>query len=179
VFKAVIQMSGTFSTGALQVSNGDSVTVEYEDSFPANFRQKFDNNGTLTGSAQKFRINTVVGTAANTDSTTPGAPALANVDGSSVAEVTEGQQVVITSNVKNNDEQPRPATVIVEVRNEDGITVYLQWQTATIAANGEIQVGLSWIPENSGDYTIRTFVISDLTNPMILSEVVTSEVTVS
>lgn len=61
----------------------------------------------------------------------------------------------------------------------DGITVYLQWQTATIAANDEIQVGLSWIPEESDDYTIRTFVISDLANPMIPSEVVTSEVTVS
>ncbi|MGI0039916.1 MAG: hypothetical protein ACREAO_08870, partial [Nitrososphaera sp.] len=176
VFKAAIQMSGTFSTGALQVSNGDSVTVEYEDSFPANFRQKFDNNGTLAGSTQKFRVSTIVGSTGTTDSTTPSAPALANVNGSSVAEVTNGQQVVITSNVKNSDDQARPATVIVEVRDADGITVYLQWQTATIAANGEIQVGLSWIPEDSGDYTIRTFVISELANPMILSEVVTSEV---
>jgi hypothetical protein len=179
VFVATIQTSSNFSTGALQVRNGDNVTIEYEDAFPAAFRQKFDANGTLAGSTQKFRVNTVVGTAATTDSTTPSAPALANVDGSTVTEVTTGQQVVITSNVTNNDDQPRPATVIVEVRDADGITVYLQWQTATIAANGEIQVGLSWIPEDEGDYTIRTFVVSNLTTPQVLSEVVESEVTVS
>jgi hypothetical protein len=179
VFRAIVQTSSQFSTGVLQVRNGDNITVEYEDAFPANFRQKFDANGTLAGSTQKFRVNTVIGVQGTTGSTTPSAPALANVDGSTVTEVTTGQQVVITSNVQNNDDQARPATVIVEVRDAEGITVYLQWQTATIAANGEIQVGLSWIPEDSGDYTIRTFVVSNLSNPQVLSEVVDSEITVS
>ncbi|WP_337862365.1 hypothetical protein [Nitrososphaera sp.] len=179
VFKAVIQTSRTFSTGALQVSNGDNVTVEYEDAFPAAFRQKFDNNGTLAGSTQKFRVNTVIGTVPTTDSTTPSKPSLVNVDGSSVREVTAGQQVVITTTIKNNDDQPRPATVIVEVRDADDITVYLQWQTATIAASGDVNVGLSWIPDGAGTYTIRTFVVDDLSTPAILSDIVESEITVS
>ena len=178
-FTATVQLVRTFSTGALQVSNGDNVTVEYTDQYPANFRQKFDISGTLQGSEQKFRVNATVGTAGTTGSTTPSEPALVNVDGSSVTEITEGQQVVITTDVQNNQDQPRPATVIVEVRNSDGITAYLQWQTATIAANGEIQVGLSWIPEGAGDYEIRTFVVSNLTTPQVLSDVVTSDITVS
>jgi hypothetical protein len=179
VFKAIIPTSNTFSTGVLQVRNGDNVTVEYEDAFPAAFRQKFDNNGTLAGSTQKFRVNTVIGTQGTTGSTTPSTPALADITGATITEVTTGQQVVLTTNVKNNDDQSRPFVAIVEVRDADGITQMLQWQTGTMAANGDAGVGISWVPENAGTYEVRTFVISNLQNPQVLSEVVTTDVTVS
>jgi hypothetical protein len=179
VFKAIIPTSNTFSTGVLQVRNGDNVTVEYEDAFPAAFRQKFDNNGTLAGSTQKFRVNTVIGSAGTTGSTTPSTPALADITGATITEVTTGQQVVLTTSVKNNDDQPRPFVAIVEVRDADGITQMLQWQIGTLAANDDAGVGISWVPENAGTYEVRTFVISSLQNPQVLSEVVTTNVNVS
>jgi len=40
-------------------------------------------------------------------------------------------------------------------------------------------VGLSWTPEIQDDYEVRTFVISSLNNPRILSPVSTSNVSVS
>lgn len=179
VFKATIQTSQTFSTGALQVNNGDNVTVEYTDQFPANFRARFDAAGTLAAAEQKFRVNTVVGQGATPTSTTATAPALLNLDGSSVTEVTTGQQVVVGTTVKNNDAQARPITVLIEVRDSDGITVLMSFQRATVAANGTIDVGTSWLPETPGQYQTRTFVVTSLDNPQALSGVVTSNVTVS
>lgn len=179
VFKATIQTSQTFSTGALQVNNGDNVTVEYTDQFPANFRARFDAAGTLAAAEQKFRVNTVVGQGATPTSTTATAPALLNLDGSSVTEVTTGQQVVVGTTVRNNDAQARPITVLIEVRDSDGITVLMSFQRATVAANGTIDVGTSWLPETPGQYQTRTFVVTSLDNPQALSGVVTSNVTVS
>jgi hypothetical protein len=179
VFKALIPTSSSFSTGVLQVSNGDDVTVQYEDAFPANFRAKFDSNGTLAGSTQKFNVHTTIGVGGTTGSTTPSKPALADITGGAINEVTAGQQVVLTTNIKNNDNQARPYVAIVEVRNADGITVMLQWQQGTMAANGNAGVGISWTPDVAGSYQVRTFVISNLSNPQVLSNVVTNNVTVS
>ncbi|MER3407576.1 MAG: hypothetical protein C4292_01895, partial [Nitrososphaera sp.] len=136
VFQAIIPTSSTFSTGALQVNNGDTVTVVYEDQFPANFRQKFDQTGTLAGSSQKFSLTTTIGGGGTPNTATPTTPGLFNLDGSSVTAVTTGQQVVVGTTVKNNDSQTRTMTVFVEVRDADGITVKTDWQTTTLGANG-------------------------------------------
>jgi hypothetical protein len=67
----------------------------------------------------------------------------------------------------------------MEVRNADGVTVSLGWQTGTMRPQGQTEVGMSWIPSDSGEYEVRTFLISDLLNPMVLSGVASSQVTVS
>ncbi|NWG36298.1 hypothetical protein [Nitrososphaera sp.] len=179
IFVAQIQTSSTFSTGALQVGNGDIVTIEYEDAFPAAFRQKFDQNGTLAGSTQKFRVTTTMGLSASTETTTPSAPAFTDITGGQISEISAGGQVFINTNIKNNDPIARTVTALIEVRDADGFTVQNSLVTATIAAGGTSGIGSSWVPSASGDYQIRVFVLSSLDNPQILSEVVTQDVTVS
>jgi hypothetical protein len=68
---------------------------------------------------------------------------------------------------------------LIEVRDSDGVTIFLAWQIGQLAGGDRTQVGLSWTPEDQGDYTVRTFVISDLNDPDILSEVSESDVTVA
>jgi len=65
------------------------------------------------------------------------------------------------------------------VRDADGFTVYLQWQTGTLPAGGAINMGLSFVPTEAGDYTVRTFVLSSIQSPSALSLIEETTFTVS
>jgi len=58
------------------------------------------------------------------------------------------------------------------------VTVSLDWQTGTLNPDGSADIGISWTPDRSGTYQIRTFVISGFEQPVVLSPVAVSEVTV-
>jgi hypothetical protein len=96
-----------------------------------------------------------------------------------VSEVTVGQQIVLSTQIVNNIGNDQPFVGLIEVRDDTGVTVFLSWQTGTLTPSGRTDVGISWTPEIAGDYEVRTFVISNLENPQILSPVARSEISVS
>lgn len=176
VFVGTLSLTTQFSSGSLLVRNGDIVTIRYTDKFPADYADRVDAGGTTS---KDFVLTAPVGSAITSGSTTPSTPVVRDSQNNPVTQVLAGQQVVLSSTIKNNEDAPTPYAAIVEVRDSDGVTVYLQWQTGTLPANGSNNVGVSWTPDEPGTYTIRVFVLSDLNNPQILSSVVTSTVTVS
>ncbi|MGI0048984.1 MAG: hypothetical protein ACREAW_05545, partial [Nitrososphaera sp.] len=125
----------------------------------------------------EFVIPVGGGTTDTTTTVTPPEPQ--DVTGQTLDEISAGQQVVLTTNVVNNNAGSQPFVALIEVRDSSGITVFLAWQTGTLPANGQSQVGLSWTEEVPGDYTVRTFVISDLASPDVLSKVAQTGITVS
>lgn len=172
VFKLSIALSGTSQSGGVEVKTGDDVTVQYTDEFPADFTDNEED--------KDFRFTTTVGNGPVGDTSfTPTAPSLKDVTGNELSSVTAGQQVVLSTSVVNNLDRAQPFAAILEVRDSSGVTVFLAWQTGSLNQAGQTQVGLSWTPDNPGNYTIRTFVISDLNNPQILSKVMESQITVS
>ncbi len=87
-----------------------------------------------------------------------------------------GEQLVIATVYSNDCARPDvPFVGILEVRNSEGITEYLAWQTGILEYHQSIQIGYSWMPEYADTYELRTFIISDLPNPRILSPVSTSD----
>lgn len=44
---------------------------------------------------------------------------------------------------------------------------------------GHFEISLAWSPEKSGKHELRTFALSDLTQPQIYSQIWVSEVTIS
>lgn len=61
---------------------------------------------------------------------------------------------------------------IFEIRDSNGLTVYLTWQSdAMSAAGGQANISASWIADGIGVYEIRTFSLSNFTNPIILDVV--------
>jgi hypothetical protein len=176
-FTLQIPTSVNLSSGSIAVKNGDTVTIEYEDEFPADYADRVE---TVLDPSKDFTITVRVGAqAGDLTATTPSAPVLKDISGAEVDEVAPGEQVVISVDVNNNNNFAQDFTAIVEVRTADDITEYLQWQTGTLNPDGSVNVGLSWIPADSGEYTIRTFVVSNLQNPAVLSSVEESTVTVS
>jgi hypothetical protein len=87
-------------------------------------------------------------------------------------------QIELFSDVSNNLNMALSFVVIVEVRDSDGVTQFLAFQGGTLDPNETQQISVSWMPESSGDYTTRSFVISDLTQPMILSPIQEGQVEV-
>jgi hypothetical protein len=89
-------------------------------------------------------------------------------------EADEGLTIITT--IKNNDDiYDWNASVITEVRDPSGVTVYLNWQQELVKAGTEAEVRVPWIPRDSVTYQIRTFVISGFDNPQILSLISTSK----
>jgi hypothetical protein len=172
VFRLSFGTSSGTAGGAVTVKTGDSVTIEYTDAFPADFEEEEDDKDFT------FVVN-IGAVGPGTGTTTPTEPAVRDPSGGAVSTIVPGQQVVLTTTVTNNIDEDVPAVILVEVRDSSGITQFLAWQTATIDADGRVEVGLSWTPDRSGDYQVRTFVISSLNNPQVLSEVKTTQITVS
>lgn len=93
--------------------------------------------------------------------------------------VTTGQQVIVSTTVQSNANDTRDYVVIIEIRNSNGITENLNWQSGRLEPRGMNQVGVSWIPSEAGAYEIRTFVLSELKNPQLYSAVITSKIDVA
>jgi hypothetical protein len=172
VFRLTFGTASGSSGGAISVRSGDEVTIEYTDEFPADFEEEEDD--------KDFTYVVNFGGVGNIGSAGASAPSVRDVSGGAVDDVSVGQQVVLTTQVSNNIDDELPFVALVEVRDSSGITIYLAWQTGVLDAGDRSEVGLSWTPEEPGDYQVRTFVISSLNNPQVLTqEVMTTNITVS
>lgn len=105
-------------------------------------------------------------------------PLLQDPQGNVLTDAMVGQLAVLSTTVANSHNDTS-FVVIIELRDEDGVTAYLNWQNGTLPKNAEVDIGLTWIPAETGNYVIRTFMLSSLSNPEILSPVVQSEVAIT
>ncbi len=173
VFKMNFRLTSGTESGAISVDTGDEVTIEYTDAFPADFEEEEDD--------KDFTFVFTVGKpASDPTAISPSNPILRDFQGEELDEVTAGQQVVLSTTLTNTKSTPQVFAAIVEVRDADGFTVYLQWQTGSLAGNAKTNVGLSWTPDAPGTYTVRTFALDSISGaPAVLSPVAESTVTVS
>jgi hypothetical protein len=117
------------------------------------------------------------------DLVSPSPPMLRASDGSTLHQGVNGSQTTIAVELTNYElalnltDFWRNFTSIIEIRNEDDFTVFLGWQTGILEPDSigcelcKTEIGLSWTPNELGNFTIRTFVVSDLEHPRILSGV--------
>lgn len=108
------------------------------------------------------------------------APSLMSVFSHPLAAATAGEQFVIATTITTCIEEEQAFVAIIEVRNSDGITEYLGWQSGILREkNDSTQIGLSWVPRHGGNYELRTFAISGFENPLILSAVMTTNLSIA
>jgi hypothetical protein len=92
--------------------------------------------------------------------------------GNTVALARTSEQVVIGITVVNNFEHELDVTAVIEARDAEGTTQYLAFQSNRLDVGNRVDIGTVWIPSKAGDYKLRTFLITGLTNPQVLSEAV-------
>jgi hypothetical protein len=82
-----------------------------------------------------------------------------------------GDHLTITANFTSHDDQDQTnVVVIVEVRDSAGITTLLYATPANIQQDSRLDVTVPWIPEDRDAYIIRTYALTDLVTPRLLTE---------
>jgi hypothetical protein len=90
------------------------------------------------------------------------------------AENVKGQVIEIRS-VFGSKLTNVPYILILEIRNQEGVTTFLQWQNDTVNEFGaSTYKTFHWQPSETGQYDVRNFAISNFTQPEVLSTVKSS-----
>jgi len=158
-------------TGAdVKVENG-TIVITYADKRPADYAEKL-RNGLSPEKEFSLRIDVVPGP----DSISVSAPSVKTSSGAEGPHPL-GTQLVLSTVVENNFDA-QGYVVIVEARDENGVTVFLDLQSGSLATDDSSSIEASWTPEAAGDYQIRTFVVSSLESGQVLSGVSISDTSV-
>ena len=89
-----------------------------------------------------------------------------------------GELKKITFKLTNNVGKQQPFVNLIQVKNEEGVTVQLSWVLGELQADQEIRPQQSWIPEKPGEYTVEIFVWESVDTAMALSPVLMMKVNV-
>jgi hypothetical protein len=164
-------VSNESSGHRLRVSEGDTVTAEYEDNtLPEPYTTADELNITAT---------TLIGTVVPPLERAPAAN-LRTVDafGNSLDTVSVDQQVQISADLSNGQDREQAFAYLVQIQDENGVTVSLAWITGSLSAGQSFSPALSWIPSEAGTYTATAFVWESVDNPTALSPPVSTTVNV-
>ena len=155
----------------LRVSEGDTVTVEYEDNTlpnPYNTSDELEIAGTA-----------IIGTIIPPLERAPAANArVVDAFGNSLSEVSVDQQVQIEADLVNGTDGDQSFAYLVQVQDGNGVTVSLAWITGSLASGQSFSPALSWIPSASGSYEATVFVWESVDNPSALSDTVSVNIDV-
>jgi hypothetical protein len=168
VFTVSIPTTTGVTTGSVSVKKGDSLTVKYTDNYPADYASRVRN---VADPSKDFYFNVQIGgSLGGVTSTTPSQSVPSDLSGNPVSEVKAGQQVLLRSNIVNNEDSSRTFTAVIQTEDANGIVVALGIVSGEITANGQTSVGSAFTPDVSGNYTVKVFVLSNLSNnPTILA----------
>ena len=78
-------------------------------------------------------------------------------------------QVQIVADVSNSQDRIQPFAYLVQIQDEDDVTVSLAWLTGALSPNQTLSPALSWTPQRAGSYTATIFVWESIDNPNALS----------
>ena len=173
IFEGTVYFTADQATSGtnLRVSEGDTVTAEYDDK---TLPSPYIDSDLLT-----IASTTTVGTAFPPLERAPAANArVVDAFGASVAEVTVDQQVQIAADVANGQSGDQAFAYLVQVQDESGVTVSLAWITGSLTAGQSMSPALSWTPDASGSYTATVFVWESVDNPTALSPTVSVSIDV-
>jgi hypothetical protein len=107
-------------------------------------------------------------------------PRLTSVDTRPIVETAAGEQIVISTTITNQcSHQDQPFIVFIEVRNSDGITEYIGWQSGVIKIfTRSNNISVNWTPDRADNYELRTFAISGFETLEIISPLIKKSVVV-
>ena len=154
----------------LRVSEGDTVTAEYEDhTLPDPYSTADELDVTAT---------TLIGTIVPPLERAP-VSNLRTVDsfGGSIDTVSIDQQVQISADLINGQDKQQLFAYLIQVQDSNGVTVSLAWILGELEPGQSLSPAVSWIPTDAGTYTATAFVWESIENPTALSPPL--EITVS
>lgn len=98
--------------------------------------------------------------------------------GSETKTIEVGKQVQIAADLKNNQDFEQEFAYIVQVQDQNGITVSLAWITGVLSPAQSFSPSLSWTPNETGKYEATIFVWESIDNPSALSPTLSLKINV-
>ena len=100
------------------------------------------------------------------------------IDGATGGDVTDflsgvqaklGSEVELSAIVENEVSRRQNVTVLYEVFDSQGHVVYLRTAEWTLEPNAQHDLRVAWLPEQEGTFVVKSFVVSTLNHPVLLS----------
>lgn len=101
-----------------------------------------------------------------------------SVSVSSAQEILVDHQVQVTADLTNNQKREQPFAYLIQIQNEDGVTISLSWITGSLAPGQSMSPSQSWTPTETGRYNAQIFVWESVDNPDALSAPLTITINV-
>ena len=92
-----------------------------------------------------------------------------SVNVTNALEVLVDHQVQITADLTNNQKRDQPFAYLVQIQNDDGVTISLSWITGSLAPGQSMSPSQSWTPTEIGRYNAQIFVWESVDNLDALS----------
>ncbi len=101
-----------------------------------------------------------------------------SVSVSSAREILVDHQVQVTADLTNNQKREQPFAYLIQIQNEDDVTISLSWITGSLAPGQSMSPSQSWTPTETGRYNAQIFVWESIDNPDALSAPLTITINV-
>jgi hypothetical protein len=104
-------------------------------------------------------------------------PFFVSLNGDRITTVNVGQQIMVSTSFaypyqEGGDQKSQvPFVGFIEVRNENGVTQSLSYQSTVIDLRSNLTMGASWVPEESATHVARVFAVRSLANAEVLTPV--------
>jgi hypothetical protein len=174
IFQGTVYFTNNTSSGnRLHVSEGDTVTGDYDDmTLPPPY--------TTAGELRLTATTSIKTTGPLDDRIQTSNPRLVDQFGNAInSTVDTGQQIQVTVNLVNNQDKDQPFAHLVQIQDSSGVTVSLSWITGTITAGQSLDPAQSWTPSAAGVYTAKIFILQSIDNPSLLSKPLTVTIMVA
>jgi hypothetical protein len=101
-----------------------------------------------------------------------------HVDSTATKSVEVGKQIQIAADLQNNQDIEQDFAYIVQIQEENGVTVSLAWLTGVLEPAQSFSPAISWIPSKAGKYEATIFVWESIDNPSALSPTLSLKINV-
>jgi hypothetical protein len=99
--------------------------------------------------------------------------------GNQISTVSANDQIQIVGKISNQQNFKQTFVYIFQVKDENNFVVSLSWIQGEISANQNLDISQSWLPQESGKYTVETYAWNSLTNATPLSPSLSTSVFVN
>jgi len=173
-----VDINTPLKAGEVRVKSGDTVTAVYNDeTAPASSIQAAG----LTGNILPVKASTTIGSVpelVGTKRVVQTESKLIDENGKEVVRAKFRGSYKIESKVYNNTTQSLTFEFIVQIRDEQGITQFLEFVTQSVGPNESITPAIDWQAIGKGKYTVEIFAWQNLEVPSALSPVRKFSITV-
>ena len=171
-FIATINLSTNTSSGnRLYAIPGDTIIAKYTDhTLPKPF-SKSDSQNIETSAIVDYSISPI-----NRIQTSP--ISLSDGFGNQITSLLSETQIQIVGTIENQINYDQEFIYFFQIKNPDNSIISLSWIQGKLSSNQILDISQSWIPKNSGNYVLETYVWNSLNELIPLSPPNTTIITI-